>query len=186
MKQAGFHLMILTMGDSDFSNRPSMLRFNPCSGNSLIRSRCFLTGLLPFVLNCQVTEFLEISELGLYQACSTAIWPLTTSISRLGISTAWVSPGRTAENFQEQFNALMENSAPLFTERLVTLLFLWRRNQGFKGKEARHKREDSDLQLTGWPITRTRQLNLDQLIPTVRVHLCLQLESWSKMPHKHE
>lgn len=80
--------MNLTMGDSDFSQRSSMLRFNPCSGNSLIGSRCFLTGLLPFVSNCQVTEFLEISELGLYQACSTATWPFTTSISRLGISTA--------------------------------------------------------------------------------------------------
>lgn len=80
--------MNLTTGDSDFSQRSSMLRFNPCSGNSLIGSRCFLTGLLPFVSNCQVTEFLEISELGLYQACSTATWPFTTSISRLGISTA--------------------------------------------------------------------------------------------------
>lgn len=54
-----------------------------------------------------------------------------------------------------------------------------------RGTQERYK-EKTDLQLTGWPITRTRQLNLDQLIPTVRVHLCLQLESWSEMPHKHE
>lgn len=74
----------------------------------------------------------------------------------------------------------MGNSAPFAPEVLVTLLFLWRRIQGSKGKQVRYKR------LTGWPITRTRQLNLDQLIPTVRVHLCLQLEGWSEMPHKHE
>lgn len=48
------------------------------------------------------------------------------------------------------------------------------------------KREDSDFQLTGWPITRTRQLNLDQLIPAVHVHLCLHLESWLELAHKDE
>lgn len=56
-----------------------------------------LTGLVPFPKNCHVTAFLEMSELGLYQACRTTIWPLTTSISLLGISTARVSPGRTKE-----------------------------------------------------------------------------------------
>lgn len=78
----------LRAGDSDFSSRSVIQRFNPCSGNSLICSRCLLTGLVPFPKNCQVMEFLEMSEPGLYQACSTAIWPLTTSISPLGISTA--------------------------------------------------------------------------------------------------
>lgn len=38
-----------------------------------------------------------MSELGLYQACNTTIWPLTTSISLLGISTLWVSPGTTTQ-----------------------------------------------------------------------------------------
>ncbi|TNN73244.1 hypothetical protein EYF80_016575 [Liparis tanakae] len=44
----------------------------------------------PDMLLCQRTEFLEMSELGLYQACNTTIWPLTTSISPLGISTSLV------------------------------------------------------------------------------------------------
>lgn len=44
------------------------------------------------------------------------------------------------------------------------------------------KKEDIDVQLTGCPVTRTRQLNLDQLIPTVGVHLCLQLEDWLRKP----
>lgn len=54
------------------------------------------------------------------------------------------------------------------------------------GKRRDLKKEDSDFQLTGWPITRTRQLNLDQLIPAVHVHLCLHLESWLELAHEDE
>lgn len=57
-----------------------------------------LTGLDPFPLNCHMTVFSETSELGLYQACRTTIWPLITSISRLGVSTTWVSPGLMRES----------------------------------------------------------------------------------------
>lgn len=60
-------------------------------------------------------------------------------------------------------------------------------NQDFQGeKKVGYKREDSGFQLTGWPITRPRQLNLDQLIPAVHVHLCLQLQRCSEIPHEHE
>lgn len=38
------------------------------------------------------------------------------------------------------------------------------------------RREDREL--TGCPVTRTRQLHLDQLIPALGVHLHLQLEGW--------
>lgn len=61
---------------------------------------CFdgLTCLDSFPMKCQRTEFLEMSELGLYQACNTTIWPLTTSISLLGNSTFRVSPGTTTQS----------------------------------------------------------------------------------------
>lgn len=42
------------------------------------------------------------------------------------------------------------------------------------------KKTKEDVQLTGCPVTRTGQLNLDQLIPALGVHLCLQLEDWFK------
>lgn len=43
-----------------------------------------------------------------------------------------------------------------------------------------------DVQLTGCPVTRTGQLNLDQLIPAVCVHSCLQFEDWFKKKTRKE
>lgn len=60
-----------------------------------------LTVLDSFPVKSQVTEFLEMSELGLYQAWNTTIWPLTTSSSPLGISTFCVSPGTTTQTSTE-------------------------------------------------------------------------------------
>lgn len=60
------------------------------------------------------------------------------------------------------------------------------KNGRMKWKMILKKTEDSDVQLTGCPVTRTRQLNLDQLIPALGVHLCLQLEDWLKKTHTHK
>lgn len=49
------------------------------------------------------------------------------------------------------------------------------------------KKAKEDVQLTGCPVTRTGQLNLDQLIPAVGVHLRLQFEGlYQKTPRKEK
>lgn len=45
------------------------------------------------------------------------------------------------------------------------------------------KKTKEDVQLTGRPVPRPGQLNLDQLIPAVGVHLCLQFESLFQKTH---
>lgn len=115
--------------------------FNPCSGNSLIRSRCHLTGFVPFPKNCQVTEFLEMSDPGLYQACSMAIWPFTTSIWALGISTTWASPGRATQKKKNQNSfsvmILIENKR---FRRVCCSYGLWRQTKTVKTKIQGKKR----------------------------------------------
>lgn len=75
-----------------------------------------LTGLDSFPMKSQETEFLDISVVGLYQACNTTIWPLTTSISPLGISTFWVSPATMTEtNTRSLWSRHRDDLQHLFT-----------------------------------------------------------------------
>ena len=76
-----------------------------------------LTCLDSLAMKFQMTVFLWMSELGLYQACNTAIWPFTTSMSLLGISTRCESPGAVTTAGEKKDNT---NTVTLTPEFMAT------------------------------------------------------------------
>lgn len=129
----------LTKGDSDFGVRPSVLRFNPCSGNSLIRNSCFshrfgsISKELP---GDRVFGDVRAGAVPGVQHCDLALDHLHLSsgdLHRLSV---------TCKNSRElSGTALMHNSVPSVTEVLVTLLFSWRQTD-FRDKDSRENRRD--------------------------------------------
>lgn len=67
----------------------------------------------------------------------------------------------------------------------MIMMMMWMNNEERENTVRHFEKKRNDVQLTGCPVTWTRQMKLDQMIPAVGVSLCLQFENQLKWQKTH-